>query len=140
MDDEKIKTELLEENIDWIRNPATACNFGGVWERQIWSRRNIMSAPMKQHGHSLNDESLRTLLCEAEAVVNSLPLTTETLSDPHSPLPPSQSTLLTGKTKLILPPSRKVSTRRYLLQTSLEARRISGINGVENTCIFRSYS
>ena len=34
-----------------------------------------MAALMKQHGHSLNDELLRTLLCEAEAVVNSRPLT-----------------------------------------------------------------
>ena len=59
---------------------------------------------MKQHGHSLDDESLRTLLCEVEAVVNSRPLTTETLSDPLSLLPLTPSTLLTGKTKLILPP------------------------------------
>ena len=116
MDDEKIKAELLKENIDWIRNPATASNFGGVWKRQIRSVRNIMAALMKQHGHSLNDESLRTLLCEAEAVVNSRPLTTETLSDPLSPLPLSPSTQAHS------PPSRKVSTRRYLLQTSLEAR------------------
>ena len=42
MDGEKIKAELLKENIDWIRNPATASNFGGVWERQIRSARNIM--------------------------------------------------------------------------------------------------
>ena len=107
MDDEKIKAELLTHNIDWIRNPATASNFGGAWERQIRSVRNIMAALMKQHGHSLDDESLRTLLCEVEAVVNSRPLTTETLSDPLSPLPLTPSTLLTGKTKLILPPPGK---------------------------------
>ena len=35
MDDEKIKAELLKHNIDWVRNPATASNFGGAWERQI---------------------------------------------------------------------------------------------------------
>ena len=62
MDDEKIKAELLKHNIDWVRNPATASNFGGAWERQIRSVRNIMAALMKQHGHSLKDESLRTLL------------------------------------------------------------------------------
>ena len=107
MDHEKIKAEWLKENIDWIRNPATASNFGGVWERQIRSVRNIMAALMKQHGHNLNDESLRTLLCEGEAVVNSRPLTIETLSDPLSPLPLSPSTLLTGKTKLVLPPPGK---------------------------------
>ena len=107
MDDEKIKAELLKHNIDWVRNPATASNFGGAWERQIRSVRNIMAALMKQHGHSLDDESLRTLLCEVEAVVNSRPLTTETLSDPLSLLPLTPSTLLTGKTKLILPPPGK---------------------------------
>ena len=25
---------------------------------------------MREHGHSLDDEALRTLMCEAEAVVN----------------------------------------------------------------------
>ena len=73
----------------------------GVWERQIRSARNIMAALMKEHGHSLDDEALRTLMCEAEAVVNNRPLTVDTLSDPLSPLP---RTLLTGKTKLVLPP------------------------------------
>ena len=121
MGDERIKAELLKHNIDWIRNPAMASNFGGAWERQIRSVRNIMAALMKQHGHSLDGESLQTLLCEVEAVVNSRPLTTESLSDPLSPLPLTQSTLLTGKTKLILPPPREVSKRRCLLQATLEA-------------------
>ena len=106
MDDAKIKAELLKHNIDWIRNPATASNFGGAWERQIRSVRNIMAALIKQHGHSLDDESLRNLLCEVEAVLNSRPLTIETLSDPLSP-PLTPSTLLTGKTKFILPPPGK---------------------------------
>ena len=68
MDDEKLEAELLTENIDWIRNPTAASNFGGVRRRQIRSVLNIMVEHyMKQHGHSLNDESfiLRTLLCEA---------------------------------------------------------------------------
>ena len=56
MDDEKIKAELLKENIDWIRNPATASNFGRVWGRQIRSLWNIMAAVMKQHGHSFRAE------------------------------------------------------------------------------------
>ena len=32
MDDQGIKAELLKENRDWIKNPACASNFGGVWE------------------------------------------------------------------------------------------------------------
>lgn len=107
MDDDQIKAELLKNDIDWVRNPATASNFGGVWERQIRSVRNIMAALMREHGHSLDDEALRTLMCEAEAVVNSRPLTVDTLSDPVSPLPLTPNTLLTGKSKLILPPPGK---------------------------------
>ena len=30
MDDQEIKAELLKESIDWIKNPASASNFGGV--------------------------------------------------------------------------------------------------------------
>ena len=104
MDDDQIKAELLKDDIDWVRNPATASNFGGTWERQILSVRNIMAALMREHGHSLDDEALRTLMCEAEAVVNSRPLTVDTLSDPLSPQLLTPNTLLTGKSKLILPP------------------------------------
>ena len=107
MDDDQIKAELLKHDIDWVRNPATASNFGGVWERQIRSARNVMAALMREHGHSLDDEVLRTLMCEAEAVVDNRPLTVDTLSDPLSPLPLTPSTLLTGKTKLVLPPPGK---------------------------------
>ena len=63
-----------------------------------------MNALIKQHGHRLDDESLRTFLCESEAIVNSRPLTVETLNDPLSPLPLTPNALLTGKTKLVLPP------------------------------------
>ena len=41
MDNDKIKAEFLKENTNWIREPATASNFGGDWERQIRSGRNI---------------------------------------------------------------------------------------------------
>ena len=37
-----------------------------------------MAALMREHGHSLDDEALRTLMCETEAVVNSRPLTVDT--------------------------------------------------------------
>ena len=62
MDDDQIKAELLKHDIDWVRNPATASNFGGVWERQIRSVRNIMAALMREHGHSLDDEALAAAL------------------------------------------------------------------------------
>jgi hypothetical protein len=54
MHDDKIKAELLKDGIDWIKNPAKASNFGGVWERQIRSVRNVRNALMKQHGQRLD--------------------------------------------------------------------------------------
>ena len=108
---------------------------------QIRSVRNIIAALMKHHGHSLDDESLQTLLCEVEDVVNSRHLTTKSLSDSHSPLPLTPCTLLNGKTKLILPSPRKfqgeenifiasdVGGVHSILQTSC------GAGGARNTYI-----
>ncbi|XP_068756250.1 uncharacterized protein [Montipora capricornis] len=104
MDDQEIKAELLKESIYWIKNPASASNFGSVWERQISSIRNVMNGLIREHGSRLDEDSLRTFLCEAEYTINNRPLTVETISDPHSAPPLSPSMLLTGKTRLVLPP------------------------------------
>ena len=103
MDDQEIKAELLKENIDWIKNPACASNFGGVWERQIRSIRSVMNGLIREHGRTKtkkhrDEETLRTFLCEAEYTINNRPLTVETPNDPLSAPPLSPSMLLTGKT------------------------------------------
>ena len=106
MDHSKIKAHLGERSCEWItwkRNPPTASHMGGVWERQIRSVRAILQSLLKTYGHVLNDESLRTLLLEAEAIVNSRPLTVENINDPTC-LPLSPCQLLTMKSKVILPP------------------------------------
>ena len=64
--------------------------------------RTILEALLKTHGSSLNDENLRTLITETEAIINSRPLTVETLSDVNSEMPLSPSHLLTMKTDVIL--------------------------------------
>ena len=106
MDQLKIKEFLSKEDCDWIewkRNPPTASHMGGVWERMIRSVREVLQSLLKNNAHILNDESLHTLLLEAEAIVNSRPLTVENINDPDS-LPLSPSQLLTMKAKIILPP------------------------------------
>ena len=108
MDHRKIQDFLLSEHcdwewVDWDFNPPLASNMGGVWERQIRSVRNVLSSLLKEHASRLNDESLRTLLVEVEAIVNSRPLTVDPLSDESvEPLRPSD--ILTMKTKVVLPP------------------------------------
>ena len=103
LDHDKIRGFLQTEGADWIeweRNPPAASHMGGVWERQIRSVRSILSSLMKTHGHMLNDESFRTLIVEAEAIVNSRPLTVDSLSDPDSPNPLSPTNILTLKPKV----------------------------------------
>ena len=102
-------TDFLMENscdwdwVEWERNPAASSHVGGVWERQIRSIRSVLSSLLKEHASRLNDESLRTLLVEVEAIVNSRPLSADSLSDESvEPLTPNH--LLTMKTKVVLPP------------------------------------
>ena len=56
------------------------------------------------HGRSLNNKSLRTLLAETKAVVNSRPLTVDTLGDVQSEQPICPRNILTMKSKAVLPP------------------------------------
>ena len=78
MNHDKIKKKLLEEQCDWFTfkmNVPAASHMGGVWERQIRTVRNVLASLLQDNGQQLDDESLRTLMCEAEAIVNSHPLT-----------------------------------------------------------------
>ena len=73
----KIKSFLQGNVADWTlwhNNPTGASHMGGVWECQIRSARSILEGFLKTHSHSLNDESLRTLMAEVELIINSRPL------------------------------------------------------------------
>ena len=56
------------------------------------------------YGRSLNDESLRTLFVETEAILNSRSLTVETLNNVKSEQPLIPNNTLTMKTKVVMPP------------------------------------
>ena len=121
MNHDKISNFLRDQGTDWVKwkfNPPYASHFGGVWERQIKSAREILNGILISHGQSLNDDSLKTLFCEVECIVNSRPLTIECLSDPLSPKPLSPSNLLMNKSDVILPPpgdfqSSDLYSRKY---------------------------
>ena len=90
------------------RNPSASSHMEGVWERQIQSALTILLSLLNTHGRSLNDESFRTLLAEAEAVLNSRLLTVDTLGDVQSKQPLCPSNILTMKSKVVLPPPGKI--------------------------------
>ena len=107
MDHSKIKEELLKSQCDWIdfkMNVPAASHMGGVWERQIKTVRAVLSSILVSNATQLDDESLRTLMCEAESIVNSRPLTVNQLTDPDSPEPLTPNHLVTMKSKVLLPP------------------------------------
>ena len=90
MDDKKIQPFMQEFGGDWIRwkkKLPVACHMGGVWKRQIHSAQRILSLLLQTHGKAFDKESLLTLMVKTEGILNSRPLTVETISDPTSELP-----------------------------------------------------
>ena len=71
---EKLHESMLRKGIQWIFNPPSGSHCGGVWERQIKTVRKLMYSITNQQ--TLTDESLQTLFCEVEYIVNSRPITT----------------------------------------------------------------
>ena len=80
--------------------------MGDVWERQIRTARNILEGLLPTHSLSLNDKSFRTLMTEVELIVNSRPITVETLNYANSPTPISPSNHLTLKSSVVMSPRR----------------------------------
>ena len=100
LDHGRIASEMLKSHCDWITfkmNVPSASHMGGSWERQIRTVRNVLSAMLDTSGAQLDDESLATFFCEAEAIVNSRPLNVDTINDPDSLRPLTPNHLLTMK-------------------------------------------
>ncbi|XP_068200470.1 uncharacterized protein [Palaemon carinicauda] len=90
----EIRDTLSIRGIEWNFHPPHASHFGGVWERLIRSVRRALTAACLQQ--VTTDETLRTLFCEVEAVVNSRPLT-KINDDPNCPVPLTPNMILTLK-------------------------------------------
>lgn len=73
IDHSKIHSALLKKGIDWSFNPPGASHHGGVWERLIRMVRKVLCSVL--HQQTLDDESLHTILCEVEAILNDRPIT-----------------------------------------------------------------
>ena len=70
----KIESFLQQRQISWSFHPPYASHFGGFYERQIRSVRKILWSILSEQRLSLTDESLYTVMCEVESVLNSRPL------------------------------------------------------------------
>jgi hypothetical protein len=80
---EKAFKEMKRENIEqfaasnfieWNFNPPSASHMGGSWERAIRSVRRVLFGLMQESSFCLDADTLHTLFCEVELIVNSRPL------------------------------------------------------------------
>lgn len=97
---------LLKKGITWIFNPHTGSHHGGIWERQIRTIRWVLSAILDQQ--TLDDEGLKTLLCEVESIINDGPITKAWAND-LEPLTLNHLLLLNTKLPYLLEYSRLVT-------------------------------
>ena len=93
LDQTKIYNRLRSNDVQWSFNPPEASHQGGIWEGMIGSVRRVLGALLKEQ--LVDDETLSTLPCEAERILNDRPLTS--LSD-H----PDDPELLTPNKLLLL--------------------------------------
>ena len=107
MDQNNIRRFLQNLGNDWViwkTNPPAGSHFAGIWEHQIRSERAVLGSLLRTYETSLYDEALNTLMIEVEAIVNSRPLTIETIANGTSEAAISPSNLLTIKSKVVIPP------------------------------------
>ncbi len=109
-----LQTFLAEKQCEFAFNAPSASHAGGVWEHQIRTIRNVLNATLAHRLGRLDDASLRTLLYEAMAIVNSCPLTEDGLNDPNSLGPLTPNHLIQMKSMTALPrPGKFVSEDVY---------------------------
>ena len=110
---DKISKALQQKGVKWTFNPPAAAHHGGVWERLIRSLKKVLLSVIKQQ--ILDDESLTTVMCEVEAILNNRPLTTVS-DNPNGLEPLTPNHLLLSKVQPLLPPGTVVG---FLITTYL---------------------
>lgn len=95
--------QLKQYGCEFVMNTPSSSHMGGVWEHQIRTIRSVLTAILDQSSKRLDSTSLRTFLYEVMSIVNSRPLTVESLNDPTlEPLTPNH--ILMMKSSIVPPP------------------------------------
>ena len=76
----QINDFMLQSDIDWRFNSPCSSHHGAAWKRLICSIRRVLMS--LNHEQNMDEETLRTLMCEVEWILNSRPLTKVT-DDPR---------------------------------------------------------
>ena len=73
LNQDEIHSYCTKRDVEWIFNPPCSSHMGGVWERLIRTVRKVITGILSNS--KLTDDSLSTLFCEVETIVNSRPIT-----------------------------------------------------------------
>ncbi|XP_055585092.1 uncharacterized protein LOC129737945 [Uranotaenia lowii] len=90
---EGLASTFTNAETEWFFNPPSSPHMGGAWERMVRTVKVAMNA--LHESRSPTDEVFVTVLCEAESIVNSRPLT-------HLPLETADQESLTPNHFLLL--------------------------------------
>ena len=93
LDRDQILRKSAEMNIKWHFNPPRSSHFGGEFETLVKAMKRVLSSVLSRA--NLTDEELLTALVEAEALLNSRPLTA-LIDDPDDPQPLTPLHFLVG--------------------------------------------
>lgn len=100
---QKLENFMLQRELQWKFNKPASSSCGGIWERVIRSARKILNALIQEHPKSLDDESLHTLFCEVENIMNCRPITAIS-DDPADLRPLTPNHLLLNSPNAQFPP------------------------------------
>ena len=92
---------MCQQDITWFFNHPTARHMGGIWERIMQSVKKILKALLSEQ--IVGEESFLTVMAEAEAIVNSRPLTSNP-DDPADAEPLTPNHLLLLRSNQPMPP------------------------------------
>ena len=137
MDVDKLKQFLTSNQCEFFFNAPGSSHAGGLWEQQIRTIRSILNTTLLLCPGRLDDSSLRTLLYETMAIVNSRPLTVSNINDPTALAPLTPNHILTMKPTIPLPPPGKfiredMYLRKTLASCAISCRAVFGHVGKES--------
>lgn len=101
LDHSKVQKALLADGLKWSFNPPAASHHGGAWEHLIRLVKKVLFSVLQQQ--HVDDESLHTIICEVEAILNDRPIT-KVSDDPNDLEAFTPNHLLLLKRKPLLPP------------------------------------
>ncbi|CAG7667006.1 unnamed protein product, partial [Allacma fusca] len=101
LNEKQVAEIAVSKGINWHFIPPASPHMGGCWERMVRSVKVALQASL--HERVPREDVLRTLLVEAESLVNSRPLTFVSV-DPDDPESLTPNHFLLGKNNLVSSP------------------------------------